>query len=112
MIGTMKTKKTNFSMSSQPDFGKYDTLTLIRNTSATSIPLSIIAILCIDPDIRMSSEIHHFYIELLLAAILSFYYMACATTLNDKFSRVVCFHFHLLSHHTKPVTNLRNGINN
>jgi hypothetical protein len=37
----------------------------------------------------MTSEIHHFYIELfavLLAAILSFYYIARAYTLNDKFS--------------------------
>jgi signal transduction histidine kinase len=37
----------------------------------------------------VSSEIHHFYIELfavILAAILSFYYIARAYTLNDKFS--------------------------
>ncbi|HEX2067165.1 MAG TPA: ATP-binding protein, partial [Nitrososphaeraceae archaeon] len=37
----------------------------------------------------MSSEIHHFYVELfavILAAILSFYYIARAYTLNDKFS--------------------------
>jgi signal transduction histidine kinase len=37
----------------------------------------------------MTSEIHHFYVELfavVLAAILSFYYIARAYTLNDKFS--------------------------
>jgi signal transduction histidine kinase len=68
-------------------FGKYDTL--IKYTVVPSIPLSIIAILSFNPYTWMSSEIHHFYIELfavLLAAILSFYYMARAYTLNDKFS--------------------------
>jgi signal transduction histidine kinase len=68
-------------------FGKYDTL--IKYTIVPSIPLSIIAILSFNPDTWMSSEIHHFYVELfavLLAAILSFYYIARAYTLNDKFS--------------------------
>src|ERR671910_1213242 len=80
-------KRTNLSLSSQPDFGKYDTL--IKYTLVPSIPLSIIAILCINPDTWVLSEIHHFYIELfavLLAAILSFYYIARARTLSDKFS--------------------------
>ena len=70
-----------------PQFGKYDTL--IKYTLVPSIPLSIIAILSFNPYTWMSSEIHHFYIELfavLLAGILSFYYMARAYTLNDKFS--------------------------
>jgi signal transduction histidine kinase len=68
-------------------FGKYDTL--IKYTLVPSIPLSIIAILSFNPDTWMTSEIHHFYVELfavVLAAILSFYYMARAYTLNDKFS--------------------------
>jgi signal transduction histidine kinase len=68
-------------------FGKYDTL--IKYTLVPSIPLTIIAILCINPNTWVLSEIHHFYIELfavLLAAILSFYYLARAHTLNDKFS--------------------------
>ena len=68
-------------------FGKYDTL--IKYTIVPSIPLSIIAILSFNPDTWMTSEIHHFYVELfavLLAAILSFYYIARAYTLNDKFS--------------------------
>jgi signal transduction histidine kinase len=83
----VKMKRTNLSLSSQPDFGKYDTF--IKYTLVPSIPLSIIAILCINPDTWVLSEIHHFYIELfavLLAAILSFYYIARARTLNDKFS--------------------------
>lgn len=83
----MKMKRTILSVSSQPDFGKYDTL--IKYTLVPSIPLSIIAILCINPNTWVLSEIHHFYIELfavLLAAILSFYYIARARTLNDKFS--------------------------
>ena len=83
----MKMKGTSLSVSSQPDFGKYDTL--IKYTLVPSIPLSIIAILCINPNTWVLSEIHHFYIELfavLLAAILSFYYIARARTLSDKFS--------------------------
>jgi signal transduction histidine kinase len=74
-------------MSSSPQFGKYDTL--IKYTLVPSIPLSVIAILCINPYTWTLSEIHHFYIELfavLLAAILSFYYLARAHTLNDNFS--------------------------
>jgi signal transduction histidine kinase len=68
-------------------FGKYDTL--IKYTLVPSIPLSIIAILSFNPETWMTSEIHHFYVELfavILAAILSFYYIARAYTLNDKFS--------------------------
>ena len=40
----------------------------------------------------MTSEIHHFYIELIaviLAAVLAFYYLLRASTLNDKFSLFV-----------------------
>src|SRR5919112_3527369 len=70
-----------------PQFGKYDTL--IKYTLVPSIPLTIIAILSFNPNTWMSSEIHHFYVELfavILAAILSFYYIERAYTLNDKFS--------------------------
>jgi hypothetical protein len=83
----VKRTKTNLSSPSQLDFGKYDTL--IKYKLVPSIPLSIIAILCINPSTWVLSEIHHFYIELfavLLAAILSFYYIARARTLGDKFS--------------------------
>jgi signal transduction histidine kinase len=70
-----------------PQFGKYDTL--IKYSIVPSIPLSIIAVLSFNPNTWVSSEIHHFYVELfavILAAILSFYYIARAYTLNDKFS--------------------------
>src|SRR5918995_4527353 len=70
-----------------PQFGKYDTL--IKYTLVPLIPLSIIAILSFNPNTWVSAEIHHFYVELfavILAAILSFYYIARAYTLNDKFS--------------------------
>ncbi len=45
--------------------------------------------MCINPNTWVLSEIHHFYIELfavILAAILSFYYIARYYTLDDKFS--------------------------
>ena len=62
---------------------------LIKYTLVPSVPLSIIAILSINPNTWMTSEIHHFYIELIaviLAAVLAFYYIARARALNDKFS--------------------------
>jgi signal transduction histidine kinase len=62
---------------------------LIKYTLVPSIPLSIIAILSINPNTWMTSEIHHFYIELIaviLAAVLAFAYIARARALNDKFS--------------------------
>ena len=68
-------------------FGKYDTF--VKYTLIPSIPLSIIAILSVNLNAWVLSEIHHFYIELfavILAAILSFYYIARARTLDDKFS--------------------------
>src|SRR5919201_552017 len=68
-------------------FSKYEIL--IKYTLVPSIPLSIIAILSINPNTWMTSEIHHFYIELfavILAAVLAFYYILRARTLNDKFS--------------------------
>jgi signal transduction histidine kinase len=80
-------KRASSLLISPPDFGKYDTL--IKYTLVPSIPLSIIAILCVNPSTWVLSEIHHFYIELfavLLAAILSFYYLARARTLDDRFS--------------------------
>src|SRR5919197_2207593 len=66
---------------------KYETL--IKYTLVPSIPLSIIAILSINPNTWVASEVHHFYIELIaviLAAVLAFYYILRARTLNDKFS--------------------------
>ena len=66
---------------------KYETL--IKYTLVPSIPLCIIAIISVDSNTWVASEIHHFYIELIaviFAAILAFYYMSRAHTLNDKFS--------------------------
>src|ERR687886_282328 len=62
---------------------------LIKYTLVPSIPLSIIAILSINPNTWVTSEIHHFYIELIaviLAAVLAFYYILRARILNDNFS--------------------------
>src|SRR5919202_3895917 len=62
---------------------------LIKYTIVPSVPLSIIAILSINPNTWVASEVHHFYIELfavILAAVLAFYYIARARALNDKFS--------------------------
>lgn len=66
---------------------KYETL--IKYTLVPSIPLCIIAIISANSSTWVASEIHHFYIELIaviFAAILAFYYMSRAHTLNDKFS--------------------------
>src|SRR5437773_3291936 len=62
---------------------------LIKYTIVPCIPLSIIAILSINANTWVLSEIHHFYIEMfavILAAILSFYYISRYRTLDDKFS--------------------------
>src|SRR5919202_2177734 len=62
---------------------------LIKYTIVPSVPLSIIAILSINPNTWVASEVHLFYIELfavILAAVLAFYYIARARALNDKFS--------------------------
>src|ERR687884_759321 len=62
---------------------------LIKYTLVPSVPLSIIAILSINPNTWVASEVHHFYIELfavILAAVLAFYYIARARALNDEFS--------------------------
>src|SRR5918911_3337580 len=62
---------------------------LIKYTLVPSVPLSIIAILSINPNTWVTSEVHHFYIELIaviLAAVLAFYYILRARILNDNFS--------------------------
>ncbi len=87
MVRIKKQKSSSQKPSFSPYFGRYDTL--LKYTIIPSIPLSIIAILSYNPTTWVSSEIHHFYVELfavILAAILSFYYIARARTLNDKFS--------------------------
>ncbi len=73
-------------------FGFLANKTFLKYTLLPTIPLSIIAILSLDPSIWMGSEIHHFYIELfgtILAGVPSFYYILHARKLNDKFSLFV-----------------------
>jgi signal transduction histidine kinase len=56
------------------------------------IPLLIIAILSVNPNTWRTSDVHHFYFEMfavILAAVLAFYYILRAYTLNDKFSLFV-----------------------
>jgi signal transduction histidine kinase len=87
MVRTKKQKSSSQKPAFRPYFGRYDTL--LKYTIVPSIPLSVIAILSFNPTVWVSSEIHHFYVELFavtLAAILSFYYIARARTLNDTFS--------------------------
>lgn len=53
------------------------------------IPLTVIAILSSYPYIWISSEVHHFYMDLfavIFSGILGFYYILLALNLNDKFS--------------------------
>ncbi|HEU5120648.1 MAG TPA: MASE3 domain-containing protein [Candidatus Nitrosocosmicus sp.] len=57
-----------------------------------SIILSLITIVSLDPTLWVSSEIHHFYIELIaviLGAALAFYYILRSKVLEDKFSLFV-----------------------
>jgi signal transduction histidine kinase len=62
---------------------------LLKYTILPIIPLIIIALLSIDPLLWVSSEVHHFYIELfavVFGLVLSFYYLLRAKTINDNFS--------------------------
>jgi signal transduction histidine kinase len=62
---------------------------LFKYTILPIIPLIIIASLSIDPLLWVSSEVHHFYIELfavVFGLVLSFYYLLRAKTINDNFS--------------------------
>ena len=62
---------------------------LLKYIILPSIFLSIIALVSVNSHLWVTSSIHHFYIELfgtLLGAILAFYYISRAKTLNDKFS--------------------------
>ena len=57
-----------------------------------SIILSFITLVSLDPTLWVSSEIHHFYIELIaviLGAALAFYYILRSKVLDDKFSLFV-----------------------
>src|SRR5919112_497816 len=65
---------------------------LVRYTLIPLIPLLVIAILSVNPNTWKTSDVHHFYFEMfavILAAVLAFYYILRAYTLNDKFSLFV-----------------------
>lgn len=62
---------------------------LFKYTIIPIIPLILVAILSINPLLWVSSEVHHFYIELfavVFGLVLSFYYILRARTINDSFS--------------------------
>ena len=65
---------------------------LIKLVILPSLPLSLILAISLDPTIWISSEIHHFYIELIaviLGSALSFYYILRYRVLRDRFSLFV-----------------------
>ena len=73
----------------------YDLLTnntLIGYTILPSIFLSFIAVISINPNTWITSDIHHFYFEMIaviLSAIVAFYCITRAHTLKEKFSLFV-----------------------
>ena len=65
---------------------------LIKLVILPSLLLSLILAISLDPTIWISSEIHHFYIELIaviLGSALSFYYILRYRVLRDRFSLFV-----------------------
>ncbi|MDQ3837713.1 MAG: hypothetical protein M3297_00420, partial [Thermoproteota archaeon] len=65
---------------------------LIKFTIIPSIILSFIAIISLNPDAWVTSDVHHFYFEMfavVLSAIVAFYCLARAYTLKEKFSLFV-----------------------
>ena len=85
-------KALYFKQWSSHCFGFLSNKTFLKYTLLPTIPLSIIAVLSLDPSVWMGSEIHHFYIELfgtILAGVLAFYYILHARKLNDRFSLFV-----------------------
>lgn len=72
----------------------------IRYTILPILPLLILAVIATDPYIWISSEIHHFYIELMaviFAGVIGFYYILHARNLNDKFSLFIGIGFSVSS---------------
>ena len=54
-----------------------------------SVILSIIAILSLDPELWMTSDVHHFYFEIMavvLSTVVAFYCITRSYSLNEKFS--------------------------
>jgi signal transduction histidine kinase len=76
------------SLSSSP-FSFLTNQTLIKYTIVPSIPLIIIAILSTNPNTWVASDVDHFYFEIIaviFAAIVAFYCITRAYTLNDKYA--------------------------
>ena len=66
--------------------------TLITYTIIPSILLSVVAAISLSPYIWITSDVHHFYFEIIaviLSAIVAFYCIARAYTLREKFSLFV-----------------------
>jgi signal transduction histidine kinase len=66
--------------------------TLITYTILPSILLSVVAAISVSPYIWITSDVHHFYFEIIaviLSAIVAFYCIARAYTLREKFSLFV-----------------------
>jgi hypothetical protein len=87
----LKTKASFFSSSSSllSSYIFRINPTLIKYTIVPSIPLIIIAILSTNPNTWVASDIDHFYFEIIaviFAAIVAFYCITRAYTLNDKFT--------------------------
>jgi signal transduction histidine kinase len=82
------TSSSSLSLSSSP-FSFLTNQTLIKYTIVPSIPLIIIAILSTNPDTWIASDVDHFYFEIIaviFAAIVAFYCITRAYTLNDKYA--------------------------
>jgi signal transduction histidine kinase len=65
---------------------------LIKYTVIPSIFLSFIAIIAVNPNVWVTSDVHHFYFEMfavVLSAIVAFYCLARAYTMKEKFSLFV-----------------------
>ena len=83
----MKTKASSSSSLSSYIFRINPTL--IKYTIVPSIPLIIIAILSTNPNTWVASDVDHFYFEIIaviFAAIVAFYCITRAYTLNDKYT--------------------------
>ena len=83
----MKTKASSSSSLSSYIFRINPTL--IKYTIVPSIPLIIIAILSTNPNTWIASDVDHFYFEIIaviFAAIVAFYCITRAYTLNDKYT--------------------------
>jgi signal transduction histidine kinase len=86
----LKTKASSSSSSSSLSSYIFRTNpTLIKYTIVPSIPLIIIAILSTNPNTWIAADVDHFYFEIIaviFAAIVAFYCITRAYTLNDKYT--------------------------